>query len=331
MYTIVEEYRKLLGVTIKSSPDEIKKAYRHKAKIFHPDTNKSPKAHQIFTQLNEAYHYLIEYNNQDQVLSKNITYKKTSEDYRKQEAQRRYNAFKQSDFYKNDIAFLIIFEHLSFLFSIIFISSPLIGGVFFGLKGMGIGFIITLSTIYLWTSAIQKRKSLNFNKLLKALKRILNIKQSQIIITTILHLFLFLKFTIHTIINTYSFFIGLLTYIFFTFFISRFIIKNKKYRFTQAYFIFPLLFNLLFTINYIFSKNTYQETYRFKHKMLSSPNSHKEKSTYIILENNAYQNHHYLKMFYDFDRMKNKDSITYYFENGLFNFKVLKNYKFNGE
>ncbi len=52
-------YYQVLGVTEHSSSEVIKHAYRHKAKLYHPDTSKYPNAHQRFVELTEAYEFLF--------------------------------------------------------------------------------------------------------------------------------------------------------------------------------------------------------------------------------------------------------------------------------
>ena len=48
-------YYDILGVSPKASSDEIKKAYRLKAKETHPDVNKNPEAEAEFKKISEAY------------------------------------------------------------------------------------------------------------------------------------------------------------------------------------------------------------------------------------------------------------------------------------
>ncbi|MDR3705433.1 MAG: DnaJ domain-containing protein [Paludibacteraceae bacterium] len=52
----------MLGVSVSASPVEIKKAFKVKAKLLHPDVNKSPRAHEEFLVLYEAFGRLISEN-----------------------------------------------------------------------------------------------------------------------------------------------------------------------------------------------------------------------------------------------------------------------------
>jgi hypothetical protein len=54
----VQQYYEILGVTRHSSLAQVKAAYRRKAKLLHPDVNKSKDAGSRFILLNEAREYL---------------------------------------------------------------------------------------------------------------------------------------------------------------------------------------------------------------------------------------------------------------------------------
>lgn len=58
MSTTRRDYYEILGVAKNASADDVKKAFRKKAKECHPDTNKSPDAEAQFKELGEAYDVL---------------------------------------------------------------------------------------------------------------------------------------------------------------------------------------------------------------------------------------------------------------------------------
>jgi molecular chaperone DnaJ len=56
----VYDYYKILDISRTASQEDIKKAYRQKAKLVHPDVNSSPKAAEVFAVVNEAYEVLLD-------------------------------------------------------------------------------------------------------------------------------------------------------------------------------------------------------------------------------------------------------------------------------
>jgi curved DNA-binding protein CbpA len=54
------DYYKILGVSRDATAEQIRKAYRSKAKLYHPDINRSPNANVLFQLINEAYQVLVD-------------------------------------------------------------------------------------------------------------------------------------------------------------------------------------------------------------------------------------------------------------------------------
>jgi curved DNA-binding protein CbpA len=56
---LISEYYEILGLPLNSSLVEIKKAYRKKARLYHPDINHSQDAKEKFIKATEAYDFLV--------------------------------------------------------------------------------------------------------------------------------------------------------------------------------------------------------------------------------------------------------------------------------
>ena len=105
----VNEYYNILGLHAGCGVEEIKKAYRKKAREFHPDINPSPSAKDMFILITEAYEFLLTYS--EKAVSDAEAYNRAMEDwrkYRQARSRQRANAyartsyvrFKNTNFYK---------------------------------------------------------------------------------------------------------------------------------------------------------------------------------------------------------------------------------------
>lgn len=101
------DYYNLLGISTNATESEIRAAYRKKAKLYHPDVNKSPDAHALFVLLTTAYETLINPHKRERYNTKGSRSAKSSfETYQewmqKKKAQAEYEAQKRyQEFLRN--------------------------------------------------------------------------------------------------------------------------------------------------------------------------------------------------------------------------------------
>jgi DnaJ domain len=118
------DYYELLGLPVNSTVEEIKKAYRRKARLYHPDINPAPDAKDLFISITEAYEFLLA--NHDKIKTDEKAYEQAMEDWRKYRQDRSrmratvyartsYNTFKNTKFYKTTR----IFDGTTIIFSFI--------------------------------------------------------------------------------------------------------------------------------------------------------------------------------------------------------------------
>lgn len=130
----INDYYSSLGLKPGSSVEDIKKAYRKMARLYHPDLNHSPEAKDLFISSTEAYEFLIAWHNKLQ--HEEQPYEQAMEDWRKYRqvrsgkratayASTTYSAFTNTKFYKTTrifdatiITFSLIISLMVIVFSI---------------------------------------------------------------------------------------------------------------------------------------------------------------------------------------------------------------------
>jgi hypothetical protein len=136
------DYYGVLELQRGCSIDEIKKAYRKKAREYHPDLNHTPEAKDMFILVTEAYEFLI--TNFDRAKRDAEAYERAMNDWRKyRQSRARYRAraysrtsyikFRNTNFYKSTR----IFDATAIIFSILISVMVLIiavSGYFYRLR-----------------------------------------------------------------------------------------------------------------------------------------------------------------------------------------------------
>ncbi len=129
------QYYEILGIPANSSLEDVKKAYRKKARLYHPDINPSPEAKDLFISVTEAYDFLLA--NFEKITHDEEAYNQAMEEWRKYRQDRShqraksyarvsFSHFKKTSLYKSTR----IFDATTIIFSLIISVMVLIYTVF---------------------------------------------------------------------------------------------------------------------------------------------------------------------------------------------------------
>ena len=143
------DYYKILDIPRTASLEEIKRAYRNKAKVVHPDINNSPKANEVFAVVNEAYEILSDEGKRylHDIKLNFIDTEKANAERKKQ----YYGSSSKNDTYSNSSNFQNEWNSVSKVAyqektdEDYYKQSPVLYNLFFA-SGMSIGFITILVT-----------------------------------------------------------------------------------------------------------------------------------------------------------------------------------------
>jgi len=187
---MAESYNEILGVDRNANSEQIRSAYRKKAKLLHPDINKSSDANEKFIRLHEAYECLL-YINTGKYFNENLKRYQTTKthktktarerDYERREQSRSrakyysgisYAEFEKSDFTKMSsvldvLNYILNFLILSIPFAVLIITGFSVDGIFISLVAAFISvlfaydylgeFITSSKVIYNRTISLFKR------------------------------------------------------------------------------------------------------------------------------------------------------------------------------
>ncbi len=349
--SLEQKYYSLLGLSPTASLNELKKAYRAKAKQLHPDKNPSPNAEEEFIELQEAYEYLEALKSGKR---KANNYKQVEDFERwwyaeaarrkqraREQAKMRYEEYINSPEYKLTESF----DHVTNVFFglvafAILIVNPVLGYIY----GRGIGIAISVGVIVmtlpitlpvvtqlkkLKLSLIAFRKSIITLFTYPWLRDMYTAGWPMLIVLAPINILIIFKIAINTLIT-----INTLWAIYIVAIIVGFVFsmvkkhQNENVRYLYAFGIAPLILSLLFFLNYTFSTNPKQESYFFSQTIEIDKRRNEEVTTsYIILENDAYEDYKGLRFFLDYSELQAGNQITYTFETGLLGIRVMKKYE----
>ncbi len=317
---MLEKYLKLLGVQASSSIEEIKKAYRKKAKSLHPDLNKDPNAHQQFLTLKTAYEYVLRYK-RGPLPKKVVPPTRTASPRAPRPSASRQAKTPPPDPYQKSWE---IFTHFIFFHFCIFIAlMPLWGYLVWEVPGLMIGTFSALITAPLIINGLKNVRTPNYPAFFGLILSVFKSKKKAAVLIALFNGIIFFTICSKTLIPLPTLILVYFLSILLPFLIVK-IIQEKDWFITSS--VSPGVVSLIFLLNYIFSSQPYEEKYAYQNYTETQP-----RSTIIYLENDAYKNYMGIRFFLDFDAISQANTITYVFEKGLFGLRVMKEYKLSVE
>ncbi|GAF04598.1 DnaJ domain-containing protein [Saccharicrinis fermentans] len=332
----VNNYYHILGITSNATVQQIKKAYRAKAKQYHPDINKAKDANEQFILLNEAYEYLLNTtgNSTNRIkraqekAEKQAKYQQQWEQQERQKARERaqeharmkYEAFLKSDVYKATEAINVIFDILlTGVILLLIVVLPILTIREHGSKAILFWIFILLPSSPLWFRFIVRLiNSLNTKHISFKHKPSIRSRVRNIFLGFVGNIVIFIFIVLNTLIQAHTILSLYGTVIILSLVISLFI-KNSYYKYLIYFDLSPGMISLFFLLNFLFSSNPQSETYPYTLPYQSSP-----LYTTIKLEGNAHREYANIRLFLSNNKVKGNNLITYHFEEGLFGIKIVK-------
>jgi hypothetical protein len=351
-FDVIQDYYQTLGIPLNASVEEVKKAYRRKAKELHPDLNPAADAKERFIELSKAYEFLLFYKSSGKEGTRpnpartpqtpkpqngaphthwnQKTHQSQAHqwEWNEAEAQKRaeaharmkYKEYVNSPHYKETKAFETAVAQIFTLFAFAMLVVPgLLGLIVGGGRGLLIGLAVTAFSSPAWGGILREKHKINFRQLGEALLTLAKTNTFALIVGVPTHVILFFTFTDRAVVPTWIFPLSLLLCMGIAWMMQSWLRKRLpglKRSFMLAA-VAPAVVNLFFLLNYSFS---------------SSPTSIldirvSEHNPWMTLENGQYGSCALIRFFWDGTELYRRTSVRYEMETGLFGIKVMKGRK----
>jgi hypothetical protein len=173
---------------------------------------------------------------------------------------------KEEEYSNSSHSIITVAEHLAYLFAIsILVVLPLTATIYKGFDGAIVSGIIILFTSPVTVQIFRSVKTVSFPRFLQATRQLLNTKLFRLILISVFNVWMLLTVGLQTMIPLYSLLTLFLTSIAIGFFFTQYGLKGKvrKQSLLISMGLIPLLLNLFFLINFIFSHSPSTQTYQF--------------------------------------------------------------------
>ncbi len=328
-------YYSILGVKEGAGPDELKRAYRQKAKQLHPDRNTAEDAHEQFILLTEAYEYLINFGNIKSAdpIEQYTNWQKNerAEARSRAEAQARmeYEAFIQTDFYKSLIAVETLLTAIMQLVLLIFlIAIPVILAVLYSIPGFVAGIAVLAVTAPVVVNIFQVNDGFNLSRLGKAMIYLAKRTEALLVGLAVFNLIVFFRIGMQTFISLWLllqlYCLAMLLIFGYLHWKKQAINKFRKLAYSFCF--GPVIISVLLCYNFVLSGYPRIESYTYNYWV--ETNNGLRPSTLITLENIKYDEYTGIRCFVSIENLKGKSTVFMLTEEGALGLKVAKWYTF---
>ena len=327
MIELNQTYYDILKIKPGASKEEIKSAFRKRAKELHPDRNKAPDAHEQFILLNEAYDKLT---NPVVRRTRTTASRDKNRDYVRRQAQyyakKRYDEFVNSDYYKEMNSLNNVVDFIYFWASVLLVVCiPVFLTLSHGITGLFIGVLILTVSGLLILGGLKNAVLVSRKEFVDSLIYVLTRKRFQMVLLILMSAVLLFRYGLNTLIRplTMAIFIVAIPVL------VNFLMKRAKKPSVKAWSnllafgIIPSTFLILLTLNYYITVGSETETYSYKGANLPGENT----DTYIILDNQQYSEFPQIRVFGNNANIPFNNRVTYQFETGFLGIRVLKDYE----
>lgn len=323
----MQKYFDILGITPTATESEIRKAFKEKAKILHPDRNKSPHAHEEFLELYAALNFAIRNLNNpigkfsDEVREAfEVARKKREQEQATRFSQMRYKAWTQTKEYKELVNIGIIQQFVSTLFILFIVVS--VFGIFGKTTELKYGIPVGLSIGFILSIIIIKKNmlglSLNLPKLFKAISELFTKETGVYLLIFILNIIIFFKIGLNTLLPLFSLFsLYILSFIILQT-TSVWIFKMKKI-IVKKILLSSLFISILLCLNFFISSHPTSKTYQL---------SEFQDDTLLEFKDEALSNYAGVRFFSDIERFYFINSIKFTFKKGFLGVYVVSDTEF---
>lgn len=333
------KYYKILNLPVGASKQDIKRAFRKKAMLTHPDRNPNPNAKAEFLAINTAYEILTGQRSLPKSAypganrpSKTPSHSSQSTKEKEREARRermkavkrkKEEAYRNSPQFKKDLATGIILDQMGYIMAALLLLAIPILLYANPAYGFVLGLIFLALSSPLWYKFIfTSEETINTKHFMLALKFVYLNTHFRYYLFGALNISAILVFILNTFVpfSLVILFMGLPT----IYLLIKQEIQGEKHK-TSAWFkatsLGPLLVNLFFVINFTFSHSTMDEFYKISRYYNQSSDF------FMRFERDEYKAYPSVRFFMTF-KDYHQPYVRLKTEKGLFGFKVLKQYEF---